>query len=836
LSQGHKSPATEKRPRNSWRERLEAGLREILTEPHTGPEYTTSRILALIEAATEPKDTTVAKTGDSEPDRNTDRLFRQVFEFAGDYSLILRPVPGGPPIIQDLNAAALKVHGYSRDEIVGRPITAIDRAMDPAAMLALQRQLDTDGIATFTVSHGRKDGSIFEAEVVASRIRMGDEDLILAVERDVTERKRADAALAASERKYRSLVEHLHVGVFLSTPGGRLLHANPATLRCAGYASLEEFLAIPAERLYANPQDRRRFLDQLTQTGHVEDFETLSIRQDGTLYPVLLGAMLLRGEAGRPDALLGTIEDISESKRASEQLLILKSSIDCAPHAAYWFNPEGRFIYVNDAGCRALGYSMDELLQLHVSDVNPRATAGRWAAVWQAIKASGVTTIESVHRRKDGTEFPVEVVSAYFRHGDHEYCNGFALDLTERHRIDRERAALQAQLLEARKLESVGRLAGGVAHDFNNMLSVILGNAELALRRGDLDLRIRHSLSGIRLAAQRSAELTQQLLAFARRQTVVPRVLDLNQAVDEPLNLLRRLIGEEITLSWQAGNGLWPVKLDPSQLSQVLTNLVVNARDAITGVGTISISTSNATLDDADSARYAGSRHGDYVVLCVRDDGRGMTQDVLEHIFEPFYTTKDRGAGTGLGLATVYGITTQNGGFVAVESKPDAGSSFSIYLPRHSGQTDVLAVEAAAKDVPRGRETILLVEDEPAVLEMSCYMLEHQGYTVLVAGSPSEAIRLAEGHGGQIDLLLTDVVMPEMNGRELARKLVSRRPDMGQLFMSGYTADVIAHHDVLQDGLHFLQKPFSVDALAAKVREALASRVAVTPPVDPAGA
>jgi len=399
--------------------------------------------------------------------------------------------------------------------------------------------------------------------------------------------------------------------------------------------------------------------------------------------------------------------------------------------------------------------------------------------------------------------------------------HGTIQDITERKRAEAEKVKLEIKLQQAQKMESIGRLAGGVAHDFNNMLQAILGNVELALGEIPPDSRARESLVEIRSSAQRSADLTRQLLAFARRQTIAPRVLDLNETLEGLLKMLRRLIGEGIQLAWLPAPDLGLVKIDPSQVDQILANLCVNARDAIAEVGRITIETGNAAFDADASANHPGVAPGQYVLLAVSDDGCGMDKETQARIFEPFYTTKGVGEGTGLGLATVYGIVQQNHGFINVYSAPGKGATFKIYLPRYAKEAFPTPTDRAPQ-IPRScGETVLLVEDEEAILSVSRRVLQRLGYTVLAAGAPGEAIRLAAAHPGRVDLLITDVVMPEMNGRDLAKLLMLRRPDLKCLFMSGYTANVIAHHGVLDESTHFIQKPFSMEDLAAKARAVL---------------
>ena len=380
---------------------------------------------------------------------------------------------------------------------------------------------------------------------------------------------------------------------------------------------------------------------------------------------------------------------------------------------------------------------------------------------------------------------------------------------------------METQLLQAQKMESVGRLAGGIAHDFNNMLGVILGHTELALLQADENHDLYSDLKEIQTAAKRSADITKQLLAFARKQTISPRQLDLNTTVERMLNMLHRLIGENIDLVWQPAAHLWSVKLDPSQIDQILANLCINARDAISGVGKLTLETGNKSFDEVYCSEHHGFIPGDFVLLAVSDNGCGMDEDILENLFEPFFTTKETGKGTGLGLATVYGIVKQNNGFINVYSEPGQGSSFKIYLPRLITDKDTDKAVPQKKAAAGGTETILLVEDEPSILKMTRMMLERKGYTVLSAAIPSEAVEKANNHSGSIDLLMTDVVMPEMNGRALAEKITDLFPDIRRLFMSGYTANVIAHQGILDDGVAFIQKPFSMTDLTVKVRKVL---------------
>ncbi|MBF0528671.1 MAG: GAF domain-containing protein [Deltaproteobacteria bacterium] len=394
----------------------------------------------------------------------------------------------------------------------------------------------------------------------------------------------------------------------------------------------------------------------------------------------------------------------------------------------------------------------------------------------------------------------------------------------DREKSERERKSLEDQLLQSQKMESVGRLAGGVAHDFNNMLTVIMGNAELSLSGLHSSDPIHRNLKEILDAGKRSADLTRQLLAFARKQTISPIVLGLNETVESMLKMLRRLMGEDIDILWKPCASQLQVKMDPAQIDQIMANLCVNARDAIAGVGKVTIETESITFNDEYCAHHIGFVPGEFVLLAVSDDGNGMDKEILDKIFEPFFTTKKEGKGTGLGLATVYGIVKQNKGFINVYSELGQGTTLKIYLPRHEGKgIDTQTTKMTAFIQGHG-EVVLLVEDELTILKMGKYILEKLGYTVLAADKPGEAVHLAQKYSSDIQLLITDVVMPEMNGRELAQRLQEINPNMKCLYTSGYTANAIAHRGVLYEGVNFLQKPFSIQALATKVHEVLDSQ------------
>ncbi len=524
---------------------------------------------------------------------------------------------------------------------------------------------------------------------------------------------------------------------------------------------------------------------------------------------------LRRDPEGKPLHFITTVVDITERKHAEAERERLMAAIEQAGEMVVITDAEGTIQYVNPAFESVTGYRREEAVGR-----NPRfLKSGEqdpafYRELWQTISSGNTWQGTLVNKRKDGTAYTEDATISPVRDAGGRIVSYVAVkrDITSQR-------LMEAQLRQAQKMETVGQLAGGVAHDFNNMLQVISSYVEMSLAKVEVGQPVQKYLLEVRRAAQRSAEITGQLLAFARKQTVSPKVLDMNDAVAGTQKMIQRLIGEDIDLAWMPGHETGKVRMDPAQLDQVLANLSVNARDAIGGVGKLTIETENVVFDEAYCAAHAGFVVGQYVLLAVSDDGRGMDRQTLGHLFEPFFTTKGPGKGTGLGLATIYGIVKQNNGFINVYSEPGQGTTFKVYLPRVEGA--VAGAEAEAAAYSGGTETVLVAEDEAAILELTRESLEQLGYTVLTARSPGEALRRSEEHAGSIELLITDVVMPQMNGRQLCERLISARPGLKCLYMSGYTANVIAHRGVLEEGVSFIAKPFSLATLAAKVREVL---------------
>ena len=600
---------------------------------------------------------------------------------------------------------------------------------------------------------------------------------------------------------------------------------NPAFARILGYDSPEEVIqqiTDVAHQLYVNPEDRTKAARLERETGLLKGFEFEAFRKDGEKIWLSLNRRSVYDENGTELYREGSIEDITERKRAEEALREseerYRDLVENAHDIIYSHDLEGKYTSVNRAGELSTGYTHDECLALNIADtLAPEHVAKAREMIAKKIAGEKVTAYEIDILAKDGKRVAVEVnTKLILQDGVPIGVQGIARDVTER-------KFLEDQLRQSQKMEAIGQLAGGVAHDFNNLLTAINGYSSLALQRIEGNASVKTYLEEIKKAGDRAANLTRQLLAFGRKQILQPLPLNLNDAVTDMNKMLRRLIGEDIQFSAKLATDVKRVKADPGQIEQVLVNLVVNARDAMPRGGSLTIETANAELSREYASRHVGVSAGAYVVLAVSDTGTGMEEEVKRHIFEPFFTTKEKGKGTGLGLSTVYGIVKQSGGNISIYSEPNQGTTFKVYLPALDSVPKSSEVKEVESAIPRGTETVLLVEDEEVVRGLARQILQDAGYRVLVAPQGEEAIRLSNEHAKEIHLLLTDVVMPGAGGKEVADHLSSLCPGIKVLFMSGYTDEAIVHHGILDSDVKFIQKPFTPAALARKVREVLDS-------------
>src|SRR5712671_6422791 len=575
-----------------------------------------------------------------------------------------------------------------------------------------------------------------------------------------------------------------------------------------------------------HPDDRERVKNaakEARQTGAGTMLEYRFRHQNGNWMVLESVASVRRNQNGEPEKLVIVNRDITERKKAQEALsrseASFRSLVEGAPHGIYRATTTGQFLEVNPALQRMLGYeSAQELFKADLATQVFRQSADYERMNELLVESKVMKDIELEWKRANGE--PIVVRCSGHRvdakDGGPGYLEVFAEDVTEKRTLER-------QLRMAQKMEAIGRLSGGIAHDFNNLLGVIIGYSGVLKKSLDKAQPTYEYATEIEKAGQRAASLTRQLLAFSRQQVLTPCVLNLNSLVSDMEKMLPRLLGEDINVSLSLGPEIGNVKADQSQIEQVIMNLAVNARDAMPSGGKLKIETANVELDQSYTRDHPGSKVGHYVMLAISDTGTGMDAETIAHIFEPFFTTKGVGEGTGLGLATVYGIVKQSNGYIWVDSTPGKGSTFQIYLPKHL-DTELVSVakpEVQSREKPQGSEMILLVEDAEPLRKLAQAFLESNGFRVLSATSGEAALQIAARHSGIFDLLLTDVVMPGMNGRVLAEQLSMRQPGLKVLFMSGYTDSFIAGHGGIEKGTNILHKPFTEEIFISKVREVL---------------
>ena len=580
---------------------------------------------------------------------------------------------------------------------------------------------------------------------------------------------------------------------------------------------------------FIHPEDRELVRSMMANTAETREpfsFYYRIVRRDGAERIIQSSGSVESDARGRPIRMFGTAQDVTEPRRIEQELRQseerYRDLVENAHDIIYEHDLDGYYTSINKVGEEITGYSLEEILQLNLADtVAPAYLEKAQEMFRQKLAGETVTAYELEILSKDGSHVPVEVnTRLVFHDGVPVGVQGIARDSTERKRLEEALHESEEQLRQSQKLEAIGQLAGGVAHDFNNLLTAINGYSALALRRLGDDHPISSYLEEIKKAGDRAANLTRQLLAFGRKQLLQPLAINLNEIVSDMIKLLKRLIGEDVQLVTKTGANLKQIKADPGQLEQVLVNLVVNARDAMPRGGTVTIETANTQLDGAYASRHVGVNPGEYVMLAISDTGTGMDHDTRSRIFEPFFTTKEKGKGTGLGLSTVYGIVKQSGGNVWVYSEPGKGTTFKVYLPQVEDEVPLLDSKANAI-MRRGSETVLLVEDEDMVRNLASQILEETGYRVLAANGGEEAIQLFNAHKEPIHLMITDVVMPKMSGRDVADRLKQTHPETKVLFMSGYTDEAIVHHGIVDSHIAFIQKPFSEVALSQKIREVL---------------
>ncbi len=648
---------------------------------------------------------------------------------------------------------------------------------------------------------------------------------VFGLERIISDQREATSRLRRSQRITKLVMDTIPQRLFWKDRSYHYIGCNKVFAQDAGLESPEEIIGKHDFELAwkASAHLYREDDIAVVERGVSKiNYEEPQVRVDGTRLWLRTTKLPLRDESGEVIGVFGSYEDITERKATEEKVreseARYRTLVEQAADGIFVADAEGHYVDVNTAACELLGYSREEILSMNIRDVIATEPGLDDPPQLEDLRAGKVIIRERWLRRKDGSVLPVEISAKRLPDGR---LQGIVRDISERRRAERQRQELAEQLRQAQKMEVVGQLAGGVAHDFNNLLTSILGHGEIILRDPALAESVRRDIEEIQAAAERGAALTGQLLAFSRRQVLVPQTVNLNEIVTGLEGMLRRLIGENIELSIVAGGDPGFVRADPVQLEQVILNLAINARDAMPAGGKLMLKTENVGLDEAFARTHVGVVPGDYVLLSVEDNGCGMDAETRRHAFEPFFTTKEAGRGTGLGLSMVYGIVQQSGGQVWLESEVGRGTVCRVYLPRVEAEVEHVTRRPTQIQSRRGSETILLVEDEQRVRALASRILEDHGYTVLAANDPREALELMDRHGDSVSLLLMDVVLPQMSGRDLAERLLETWPGTRVLYMSGYMHDTVYRQGMLESGVAFLQKPFGVESLLHTVREVL---------------
>jgi two-component system cell cycle sensor histidine kinase/response regulator CckA len=726
-------------------------------------------------------------------------------------------------IILDANESFAALTGYDRKELLGSSTRSKGLWVRPEQIEVLIRQLGQkqktpDLELPIRTKSGETRTVLFSAEIIV----MNGERCLLGMATDITERKKMEEALKKSEEKYRMLIEQ-SVQALAITQDSRFVFCNSRFAEISGY-SVDELLSLSPNQMMEliHKEDQKlveeRQRDRMAGKTVPAHFECRATRKDGT--EVWLDVYSSMIEYNGKPALQLAFMDITERKKSAEELqraLLWQRALFEGSHEAILISDgDSKLVEANTAACKLTGYSRDELLNMYASDLSINSDASVRERIHNRILAGEDVSGETKLLTKDGRQVDVEIGHRLVMISGVPYVHAIARDITNRIR-------LEAQLLQAQKMEAIGVLAGGVAHDFNNLLSVINGYAELLLEGIAPDDPRSQDLEKINKAAQHAASLTSQLLAFSRKQILQPKILNLNETVMEMSAMLRRLIGEDIELITITPPDLDLINADPVQIQQIVMNLAINARDAMPFGGKLTIETKNSDLDENYARGHPVVKPGPYVMMAISDNGSGMDAETQACIFEPFFTTKVQGKGTGLGLSTVYGIVKQSNGFIWVYSELGKGTTFKIYFPRASGAAAGSSDTTRTDLEMRRPETILVVEDETSVRTLASRILRDRRYTVLEASNGKEALEIAQNYQGEIDLVLTDVIMPGMSGTELASRLKSVRPGSRVLYISGYTNDTVVHHGVLDSGVAFLQKPFSVNGLVSKVQEVIRS-------------
>ena len=721
-----------------------------------------------------------------------------------------------------LSPEALRLHGLAPTVayLPLDPSELVNILEEPAPVEAALRRLQAEGGNLDLHYRIKRPSDGMERTVRSHYETVCDDDgrpvLIHGVMQDVSDLSAADDALRLTQYS----VDHSGDQIFWLDSKGHFVFVSDSTLEQLGYTR-EEFLGMSVTDLdpTASEEAREEGWQRTKERGKWTE-ESVHLTKTGELMPVELSVTYIEHEGREYNFVYA--RDITERKLAEESLRRTQLSVNHATDQVFWTTPDGRFVFVGDSTCRQLGYSREELLDMSIFEVD-RTLSRDWRSSWEMVRQRGSFTYEGVHRAKDGTDVAVEVNANYIRHNGQEYSLVFARDISERKRNEELLGVSQEKLEQARIMEAIGQLAGGISHDFSNLLTAIIGYGNLILSNKEVHGAVARDAEEIRAAAERASALTHQILAFSRRQPLVPQTVTLNEVVTDALPRIEEALGDTIEVETILQPEPSFVEIDVRQFEQVLGHLATNARDAMPQGGKVVIEIRTVELDEEYCRAYLDLQPGDYVLLSFSDTGMGMTLETMSHVFEPFFTTKAEGTGSGLGLSLVYGMIRQSGGYINVYSEIGRGSTFKIYLPSVTAQARTVTNGGTkAPGSVSGNETILVVEDEAPLRRLVARVLGGLGYQVFVAGSGPEALELLDDLERPPDLLLSDVVLPGgMQGNEVAAAFTARIPNLPVLYVSGHARDAIVHAGRLDEGVNFLAKPFTPDSLAAKVREVL---------------
>lgn len=735
--------------------------------------------------------------------------------------------------IQLANKASEKIFGYDAAKLSGKAVTLLM----PDAQEFLHYNQDEEESKNnpnevqnnvFETIGVRKDNEIVTLEVVRGEFVNDDLKYDTLLVRDISHRKETEAALLENQQRHGALLDAINGFMWEGEAFPfRLTHITNQVEKILGY-SVEHCLNEEGFwKKVLHPEDSEwviGFRREKIKSISSYELKYRMIAADGSIVWLRDTANVVLKD-GNVVKLYGLMVNVTEHIQRESELVASKQLyhdlIENANDIIYTHDMEGRITSINSAGIRVMGLTREEILGINVYEaLTPESIKKAQEMLNRKLDGEDKTVYEVEINIKNNQRATLEIsTKIIYENNKPVGVQGIARDVTERKH-------LQIQLHQAQKMETVGQLAGGIAHDFNNLLTVIFGKTDLALMQlKDSSGQLRNDIEEIRTAAEKAADMTQQILAFSRKQSMQPRILNLNETISGMSKILKRLIDEDVEMETKLHTDLGCVQADPSQIEQVIMNLAINARDSMPKGGKLTIETNNIVLDEAFVRQNLNAREGKYVMLTVSDNGSGMSDEVLKHVFEPFFTTKETGKGTGLGLATVYGIVKQSGGFIGVYSEEGLGTTFKVYLPQAKETTGTTLPEQTSQDLFRGDETILLVEDDDSIRAMVREMLEIIGYHVVEASNGLKALEIVQSTSEPIDLLITDVVMPGISGHQLAEELTAQKEEMEVLYMTGYSEEAIVRHGLLKQGLNFIQKPFTFESLAFKVRDLLDKRI-----------